>query len=160
METLALMLFLPALLVGTCALLFGLGRVVSLEGLRRIGRGLWPVQFNLWQMMTGVALAALVLMVFKWRYEGVVVVIVVSGLILAWFLRNWRQEFVFLMGLRDTDFPGRHDKLIWAVLLLACAPLSVWFFRSYRLAHWPESEPVPESDFRTTPAEGTAQQPA
>ena len=29
---------------------------------------------------------------------------------LVWFVRNWQQEFVFLMGLRDGDFPGRHDK--------------------------------------------------
>ena len=28
--------------------------------------------------------------------------------------RAWSHEFVFLMGLRDDDFPGRHDKLIWA----------------------------------------------
>ena len=30
---------------------------------------------------------------------------------------RWCNEFVFLMGLRDDDFPGRNDKLIWAVVL-------------------------------------------
>ena len=58
-----------------------------------------------------------------------------------WFVRNWQKEFVFLMGLRDDDFPGRHDKLIWAIVLLAFAPIGVWIFRSYRLAHWPEPKP-------------------
>ena len=33
------------------------------------------------------------------------------------------------MGLRDGDFPGRNDKLIWAVMLLFFAPASIWLFR-------------------------------
>jgi hypothetical protein len=64
-ETLAVPIFLSTLVVGFFALLLGLGRVVSLEGLRRIGRDLWPLQFNLWQMMTGGAVAALVLVTFE-----------------------------------------------------------------------------------------------
>jgi prepilin signal peptidase PulO-like enzyme (type II secretory pathway) len=160
METLALFLVLPALMVGTSAVIFGLGQVVSLEGLRRIGRNLWPFQFNLWQMMTGVALAAFVLMVFEWRYERIMIFTLISLLVLAWFVRNWRNEFVFLMGLRDDDLPGRNDKLIWAILLVAFAPLSIWFFRSYRLAHWPEPEPAHEPSLHAATEEGTATQPA
>ena len=160
METLALFLVLSAMAVGTLALIFGLGQVVSLDGLRRIGRGLWPFRFTLWQMMIGVALAALVLMVFEWRYQRIMTFTLVSLLILAWFVRNWRNEFVFLMGLRDADFPGRNDKLIWAILLVAFAPMSVWFFRSYRLAHWPEPEPAEEPGLHAATEEGTATQPA
>jgi hypothetical protein len=160
METLALLLVLSALVVGTLAVICGLAQVVSLEGLRRIGRRLWPFQFNLWQMMTGVAVAALVLMVFEWRYERIVTFTLISLLVLAWFVRNWRHEFVFLMGLRDSDFPGRNDKLIWAILLVAFAPLSVWFFQSYRLAHWPEPEPAQEPSPHAAAEEGTATQPA
>ncbi len=159
METLALFLVLPALVVGTLAVIFGLGPVVSLEGLRRIGQRLWPFQFNLWQMMTGVALAAFVLMVFEWRYERIMIFTLISLLVLAWFVRNWRNEFVLLMGLRDDDFPGRNDKLIWAILLVAFAPLSIWFFRSYRLAHWPEPEPALELSLHAATEEGTATQP-
>ena len=55
------------------------------------------------------------------------------------------------MGLRDDDFPGRHDKLIWAFLLFAFAPIAVWFFRSYRLAHWPEPVAEPDSSLRRNP---------
>jgi hypothetical protein len=158
METLALFPFLSALVVGTLALIFGLGQVVSLDGLRRIRRALWPFQLNLWQMMTGVALAALLLMVFELAYERILIITLISLLVLAWFVRNWRNEFVFLMGLRDSDFPGRNDKLIWAVLLVAFAPFSVWFFRSYRLAHWPEPAEEPRLDVAAE--EGTAAQPA
>jgi hypothetical protein len=80
--------------------------------------------------------------------------------VLAWFVRNWRKEFVFLMGLRDDDLPGRHDKLIWATMLVALAPIGVWFFRSYRLAHWPEPKTVTHGEFGPEPARsGRSAQP-
>jgi hypothetical protein len=78
---------------------------------------------------------------------------------LAWFIQNWRNEFVVLMGLRHDDFPGQNDKVIWAIMLLAFAPITVWFFRSYRLAHWPEPEPVSQSRLHPEPPGGTAMQP-
>ncbi len=56
------------------------------------------------------------------------------------------------MGLRDDDFPGRHDKLIW-VLVFVFAPVGAWFFRSYRLAHWPEPKRSHDPD---ADAAGTA----
>ena len=162
METLALLIFLPALVVGLFALLFGLGQVVSWEVLRRSRRRLWPLQINLWQMMTGVAVAALVLVTFEWGYGDVSIFILGSLFVLAWFIRNWCNEFVFLMGLRDDDFPGRNDKLIWAVVLLAFPPLSVWFFRSYRLAHWPTPRSLSEieGEPRPGPQRGASAQPA
>jgi hypothetical protein len=162
MEALALLIFLLALVVGLSAMLFGLGQVVSWEGLRRSRRRLWPLQFNLWQMMTGVAVTALVLVTFEWGYGAVLALILSSLFVLAWFIRNWCQEFVFLMGLRDDDLPGRNDKLIWAVVLLAFAPLSVWFFRSYRLAHWPAPKSVSEieAERQPEPQRGAATQPA
>jgi hypothetical protein len=55
----------------------------------------------------------------------------------------WCREFLFLMGLRDDDLPGRFDKPIWAALLIALPPLGLLLFRSHRLAHWPEPEPKP-----------------
>jgi hypothetical protein len=162
METLALLVFLPALVVGLFALLFGLGQVVTWEALRRSRRRLWPLRFNLWQMMTGVAVAALALVAFE-SVSGVVLAITLGSLlVLAWFIRNWCHEFVFLMGLRDEDFPGRNDKLTWAVALLALAPISIWFFRSYRLAHWPvpKSAPASYAEFGPQPQPGTVSQPA
>jgi hypothetical protein len=67
--------------------------------------------------------------------------LVLAGLIiLTLFLRSWRNEFIYLMGRGDGDFPGRNDKLIWAIVLLFFAPVGLWLFRAHRLTHWPEAE--------------------
>jgi hypothetical protein len=159
-EMLGWMIFFPTLVVGLFAVLFGLGRVFSPGGLRRIFRGFRPAQFNLWQMMTGIVFIALLLMIFEWGYERILFVTLVCLFILAWFLRNWRDEFVFLMGLGDGDLPGRHDRLIWAAMLLLLAPIGVWFFRAYRLAHWPEPAPAAVDEGVAEGAGGAATQPA
>jgi hypothetical protein len=124
-------------------LIFGLGQFLSPERIRQAIRSLWPLQLNLWQLMTGVAVAAFVMLLLERGAAVVFTFFAVSLLILAWFARTWSHELIFLMGLRDDDLPGRHDKLIWAFLLFAFAPIAIWFFRSYRLAHWPE--PATES---------------
>jgi hypothetical protein len=45
------------------------------------------------------------------------------------------------------------------VVLLALAPISVWLFRSFRLAHWPEPKSVYHGEFGPEPVgrEGTKQ---
>jgi hypothetical protein len=72
------------------------------------------------------------------------------GLILAAlvFLYFWIYELWILVHQGDDAFPGRNDKLIWAVVLLILSPISVWLFRSYHAAHWPEPKSVthPELD--------------
>ena len=95
-------------------------------------------------MMAVVVAAALALMVMYStdRARRCWPIVLLSVWVLAWFVRNWRKEFVFLMGLRDEDLPGRHDKLIWAACCSSFAPIGVWFFRSYRLAHWPRAQVV------------------
>jgi hypothetical protein len=128
-------------------LLLGLGQFFPPERLRLICRALWPLRLNLWHMMCAVAVAAFLMLGFQnhfvTEYEVVLGLVATSLVVTAWFVRVWNQEFVFLMGLRDDDLPGRNDKFIWAFLLFAFAPIAVWFFRSYRLAHWPE--PVVEA---------------
>jgi hypothetical protein len=152
-------LIMPALVFAYVGLLFGLGPVLSPERLRSIRRSLWPLRLTLWQMMVGVAVAAFLILVFEKQLGFAIAFFTISLLILAWFVHAWNHEFVFLMGLRDEDLPGRHDKLIWAFLLFTFAPIAIWFFRSYRLAHWPE--PAAESDFslRPEPAGHTVTQP-
>jgi hypothetical protein len=54
----------------------------------------------------------------------------------------WVHEFFFLMGLGDGAFPGRFDKLIWALVLILLGPLGLWAFRRYHAVQWPE--PVAE----------------
>jgi hypothetical protein len=112
--------------------------------------------------MAAVVVAAVVLPVLSGRDKGgAFSAVLLCFLVLAWFARAWCNEFVFLMGVRDENFPGRNDKLIWVVVLLAFAPFSVWLFRSYRLARWLESKFVPVIDSKPDPGlEGTtARQP-
>ncbi len=149
---------LPAMVVGGFALLFHLSNLGSPEWVRRIGNVPRAWKFNLWQIMTAVVVVALLLQASSAPpHESALSIVLLALGVLAWFVRTWCNEFVFLMGLRDDDFPGRNDKLIWAVVLLTCAPFSVWFFRSYRLAHWPQpkfvsvdySEPDRDPEGRT-----------
>ena len=55
--------------------------------------------------------------------------------------RAWVREFTFLMRLDDEAFPGRNDKLIWAVLLMVLPPVGVWLFQGYREVQWPVAKP-------------------
>jgi hypothetical protein len=144
LETLVTIFVVPALAFAYFGLLFGVGPVLSRERLGAIGRSLWPLRLTLWQMMCVVAVAAFLILVFEKQLEIPLAFWAISVIVLAWFVRAWSHEFVFLMGLRDDDLPGRHDKLIWAFLLFVFAPIATWLFRSYRLAHWPE--PAVESD--------------
>ena len=159
-----LMLFvLPAAVVGGFALLFWLSNIGSPEWIRRIGTSPRAWKFNLWHIMVAVVVTALLLQIAASRgpSEGGFSIVVLALGVLAWFVRTWCNEFVFLMGLRDDDFPGRSDKLIWATLLLLFAPFSVWVFRAYRLAHWPEPKPAIHPGLDPEPTGGrTATQPA
>lgn len=47
----------------------------------------------------------------------------------------WVREFVTLMSCADADFPGRHDKLVWSVLMLVLAPIGPVAFWWYRRCH-------------------------
>jgi hypothetical protein len=63
------------------------------------------------------------------------------------FAKAWAREFWFLMRLGDESFPGQHDKLIWAVLLIVLPPVGVYHFNRFRLAHWPEAKPSTAHDY-------------
>jgi hypothetical protein len=102
-------------------------------------------QFKIWQIMVAIALAGVVLVLLN---NGIPALALLLGgmAILVLFFKAWRDEFVHLMGLRDEDLPGRHDKLVWILFLLLMPPAGVWFFRSYRLQHWPEPEAEPHAE--------------
>jgi hypothetical protein len=140
---------LSAFVVAFFALLFNLGQWLSPERLRRISRGLWPFQMNLWHMMVAVAVAAFVTLAVAGGFVFALAVTIGAVLVLAWFARVWCHEVVFLMGLRDDDLPGRNDKLIWLIMLILVAPIGPWLFRSFRLAHWPTPAPAHESQTQT-----------
>jgi hypothetical protein len=157
-DLLAMTIVLPAVAIGLIAALFAVSRILSPEGLQRLSSGFRSGRIGLSQVMAGVVVAALALMVIYSHGPGeaMLPIVLLSVWILAWFVRNWRKEFVFLMGLRDEDFPGRQDKLIWALVLLVLAPIGVWFFRSYRLAHWPEPKSMIHGEFGPEPVESAA----
>lgn len=164
LEFLCNLIIPPALVVGGLALLYYVASLGSPEWARRIGNGPWAPQFRLWQMNAMVVIAALLLVAFAGPpgpSRGAAFLVLMFA-VLVWFVRNWCNEFVFLMGLRDEDLPGRNDKLIWAVVLLLLAPVGVWLFRSFRMAHWPETQfvRVDYSQASEDPSDEAARQPA
>jgi hypothetical protein len=95
---------------------------------------------RIWQLVLAFALLMLVVSIAS--ADSALALVVASLALVVAFARIWVHEFWSLMALRDDDFPGRFDKLVWAALLVLVAPLGVWLFRSYRLVHWPDTEPV------------------
>jgi hypothetical protein len=111
-------------------------------------RGDWPdawPQLAPWPIgkLLGV-LAIVLLFLIAMEAQGPAFTLLALLTAAIFFFWAWQREFVYLMGLRDDAFPGRHDKLIWAFFLLMLAPIGLWFFRSYRLAHWPEPKAKPK----------------
>lgn len=140
------LLLIIALVVAVPALVFDVLQSVPPERLR----GEWPDRWNrlfprrVWQ--TAAALVAglgLIVILHDEPEFGQFLLLVATVLLVVFFLRTWQREFLFLMDQRDDAFPGRHDKLIWAALLVTAAPIGLWFFRSYRRLHWPEPKPEP-----------------
>jgi hypothetical protein len=144
---LAAMTFLLALAV-TASVALALARAIDrpswiLDRLRLGWRRL--LRINLWHVMAVVAVLALMLATSEapafWLLFG-------GFALLVAFARAWIKQVTFLMSLRDEDFPGRFDKLVWAFLLVALAPIGYWAFRAYRDSHWPE----PAVDLETSEA--------
>jgi len=113
------------------------------RSIRSAGFDDWSEWVKPWQVGLALILAVVLLMAMNAppASRDDFAALALAVIVLPLFLRAWRREFLFLMALRDDDFPGRHDKVIWAVALLAFAPVALWVFRSYRLAHYPEPKP-------------------
>lgn len=148
-----MLIALLASVVGALSVLLYFSQILEPEYLRGTGRRIRHWQFSIWQMMATVLVAALLFHMFT-SPDGYISFWFLCLGFLIWFVRSWQREFMFLMGLKDADFPGRHDKMIWAIMLSAFAPIGVWFFRAYRLAHWPAPAPAVEGegDTATQPA--------
>jgi hypothetical protein len=54
----------------------------------------------------------------------------------------WYREFAGLMDMREETFPGRHDKIVWAVFLIALPPVGAPVFWFYRQSRWAEAKRV------------------
>lgn len=101
-------------------------------------------QVHLWQVGLAIAIFAGAMALARLP-EGIMTVLLFGLALALW--RSWRREFVFLMSLDDSSFPGRFDKIIWVIFFALLPPVGTFAFRSYRLHHWPESE---RSDARGT----------
>jgi hypothetical protein len=147
---------LMALVIGVCSVLLCLSQIYGPQRAAGAGHGLRPPQIKLWHVMAAVIASALLVHIFTARgpEQAFPSMMLLCLGFLGWFVRIWQKEFVFLMGLRDDQFPGRLDKLIWVAVVLLLAPFGVWFFRAYRLAHWPEPAIGPERGMEE--AAGTA----
>lgn len=97
--------------------------------------------FDQWALVGWVLGALLLATILLPVLLTIAVAAVVVSLVL-----GWLHEFVFLMGLRDQAFPGRHDKLIWIGLFVLMPPVGAVAFWMYRHACWPSSKPSPWED--------------
>lgn len=131
------------IVVGVPALLLWVLRRVSPELAQGEWPERWPFPWKGWHLGVAVVAALVLASLTVGRHDSGVFLVPAALVALTLFLGAWKHEVLFLMARRDDEFPGGYDKLIWAALLVAAAPLGVWVFRSYRLAHWPESELEP-----------------
>jgi len=56
------------------------------------------------------------------------------SLIVVGFAIYWIYQFVQFMSFEDELFPGRYDKLIWAVVFLLAPPLAPFAFHMWKSA--------------------------
>ena len=90
--------------------------------------GAWVRHAETWQIVAVAVLGLLILPAIPF----LLVVAILAALFV--FAHAWVREFRILMSLRDDAFPGRSDKLIWAVLLIVLPPVGTYLFHSYRTA--------------------------
>lgn len=69
---------------------------------------------------------------------GLVLLLAVGLAMFAW---AWVREFVHLMGVADDSFPGRHDKVLWVVLMVLLPPIGVAAFSIFRRVYWAAEKP-------------------
>jgi len=127
----------PELLI---LVVLGLGIAVVVNG--TLGRRpILPIpKLNGWHVLA----AALIFWLFVASVARGPEPVWMMGLLIAFVLMilAWVREFVFLMRQADDVFPGRNDKLIWALLLIVLPPVGALAFWSFRRAHWPEAKPA------------------
>lgn len=110
---------------------------------------LWPYALALLPVVLALIVTANVGILFLVAAPAALVLL--GAGLLALFLWAWVVEFLALMNRSDGAFPGRNDKLIWAILMIVLPPVGLFLFRSYRTASWPwvgstNAKPTPADD--------------
>ena len=59
-------------------------------------------------------------------------IILIVGILIAVF---WLCQFVSLMLLSDSDFPGRHDKILWAAAFILVFLVAPFAFLGWKMAY-------------------------
>jgi hypothetical protein len=93
-----------------------------------------------WQIAAVVAAAMLAVVVLLPLAMAAVMVALIAAVLVFWI-----GEFVTLMRRPDADFPGRHDKLVWSILMIVLPPVGAVAYRIYRHREStlePEPKPV------------------
>ena len=71
-----------------------------------------------------------------WEIWEISVAVIASAAVVFWAV-FWVYQFVQLMLLSDSDFPGKHDKVLWGaafVLAFPVAPFAfLWWKTVYRM---------------------------
>ncbi|MHC5544069.1 hypothetical protein ACYOEI_38070 [Singulisphaera rosea] len=119
-----------AFVIGLPILLLGLREIIVPPPAQR--------QYRLWQIGAVILLSGLLFATFTSGPNGGPYLFLAGLFVVGFFAWSWRQEFLHLMSLRDEEFAGKYDKLVWALLLIAMPPVGLWFFRASPLARRPE----------------------
>lgn len=80
-----------------------------------------------WQIAAVVALGLLAVVIVLPLAMAAVTIGLIAALIVFWI-----GEFVALMRISDTMFPGRYDKLVWSLLMIVLPPVGAIAFWIYR----------------------------
>ena len=59
--------------------------------------------------------------------ELLIVIVLIVIIIIFWFI-----EFIFLMSLNDSNFPGKSDKVLWFIVFFILPLLAPFLFRSWK----------------------------
>lgn len=88
-----------------------------------------------WELAAAGALVLLAIVLLPFALV-VVAVCAILAMIGAWIV-----EFVRLMRLPDHFFPGRFDKLVWTVVMVALPPIGLIAFWLFRRGYWGDRLP-------------------
>jgi hypothetical protein len=130
------MMWIVASLVVAVAALTMLATASRLPAAARFDRALR--QIPNWIITLGTCFVLVIGSILVFDTPGPGLVFLALGAVVM-FAMAWLRDFAYLMTQPDHAFPGRHDKLIWAMLLTVLPPVGVLAFWSYRRAQWNES---------------------
>ena len=62
---------------------------------------------------------------------GIPLLLIILALIILIIIRWW-EEFIFMMSLNDSNFPGKSDKILWFIVFFILPLVAPFLFRSWK----------------------------